>query len=520
MTQPSPVQQTITNLLKAFQTHRKLWIIPTVTIALAALVFAIFKPTTWQASQALVVRDEAGGTMSRPGRFDNMDAMKAMQETITEVARSPVVVGAALKQLGRPPKLAATKPFPTERDIQALQKYIAISAPKGAELGSTEVIYLSVIGSTPHDAIARTNAVCDQLQKYLGDLRSVRADSVTHELEETLNLALTELDSATQRLAAMEREVGSDLGELRVLNQSGAGDGNLRTALNQVKSELRQRRGESEAQRQLQELLLRGQQNPDELLAMPGTMLTSQPALRRLKDGLVDAQLQTSTLLGRMSAGHPVVQAAIRSEEEVRQNLRSELDSALRGLAADLHVTERQIRALEQQHDDLQGRLDRLAGLRATYAVLVDDVQQRTAIVQKAKQDLSDARASLSASQAASLITRFQQPQVGDSPVGPGRLLIVATGLVGGFMTGAGLVFLLAPLGPEGRFGRRLSDYLGFGRRASDRSQISSDMSRVGRRAEDRAVLDSVTQAAGHRNRRSDDRSDKSSQDPTLNLPS
>lgn len=485
MTAPNPFQQTALSLLKAFRTYVWLWVIPTVAMTTVATVYAITKSTTWQASQSLVIRDEARG-VGRQGRFDSTESMRASQETIIEVAKSSAVVSAALKQLGPPKSIFGNRNFPTDADVQAMQEAISIGAPKGSELGTTEVLYLSVKGKTPDEAIARTTAICDQLENHLGKLRNARAGSVTTELEQTLKLALVDLQKATDALSTMEREVGRDLAELRVLNQSGTGEGNLRSALNQVKTEIRQRQSEVETHEQLKQVLIAANQNPDELLAMPSSMFAAQPALKRLKDGLVDAQLRTSDLKGKMSPGHPLVKAAMQAEEAVRANLRSELAAAVGSCDTDLQVTLRQLKSLTDQQDDLQERLGSLAGLRAEYAVLVNDVEQRTNIVQQAKQDLASARATESSSQAASLITRFQKPQVGDSPVGPGRVTIVGIGLIGGLMTGAGLVFLVAPIGPNDRQGRRLTDYLGLGRRASDRQAAAPRAgSSIGRRADD-----------------------------------
>ncbi|HUG70381.1 MAG TPA: Wzz/FepE/Etk N-terminal domain-containing protein [Pirellulaceae bacterium] len=488
MTAPNPFQQTVMSLLKAFRTYVWLWVIPTVALTAVALVYAIAKSPTWQASQALVVRDEARG-LGRQGRFESTESMRASHETIVEVAKSTAVISAALKQLGSPKSTVATEKFPADADILEMQESIAVGAPKGSELGTTEVLYLSVNGKTPEEAIARTSAICDQLENHLGKLRNTRASSVTTELEQSLQLALADLQRATDALSTMEREVGGDLAELRVLNQSGSGEGNLRSALNEVKSEIRHRQSEVESHQALKQVLVAAAQNPDELLAMPSSMFAAQPALKRLKDGLVDAQLRTSDLKGKMSSGHPLVQAAIQGEEAVRENLRSELAAAVSSCDSDLQVTLRQLKSLTNQQDDLQERLGRLAGLRAEYAVLVNDVEQRTSIVQQVKQDLANARATQSSSQAASLITRFQSPQVGDSPVGPGRITIVGIGLLGGFMTGAGLVFLIAPIGPNARQGRRLTDFLGLGRRATDRQPAAPRSATIiGRRAEDQAT--------------------------------
>ena len=107
MTAPNPFQQTVMSLVKAFRTFVWLWVVPILAMTAAATIYAVTKSTTWQASQALVVRDEARG-MGRQGRFDSTESMRASQETIIEVAKSRAVVSAALKQLGPPKLLAST----------------------------------------------------------------------------------------------------------------------------------------------------------------------------------------------------------------------------------------------------------------------------------------------------------------------------------------------------------------------------------------------------------------------------
>ena len=75
------------------------------------------------------------------------------------------------------------------------------------------------------------------------------------------------------------------------------------------------------ANRQLLALLEQAQADPTRLMAAPTRLLDSQPALRRLKDGLVDAQLRTATLQGRMSAEHPEVISAKEAETQVAARL-------------------------------------------------------------------------------------------------------------------------------------------------------------------------------------------------------
>jgi hypothetical protein len=204
-------------------------------------------------------------------------------------------------------------------------------------------------------------------------------------------------------------------------------------------------------------------------------LLEAQPALRRLKDGLVDAQLRTAQLLGKMNADHPEVRTAMANEDAVRQQLRSELDVSVRSLKDELQVNKSLIATLETQLADVDNRLNRLAGMRARYGNLVSEVRQRGETLQKAQQDLSEARASQAAAQSASLVTRLDAPVATTNPIGPDAATIIVSGTAGGLAIGLGLVFLFTPGGPLRA--RRWGDYLPLGRRSTDRV--------AGRRAKD-----------------------------------
>ena len=67
------------------------WLVPMAMVAAVAFVYALIRPATWEASQALTVRDEATGG-ERPGKFHVVDDMKTVQETILELAKSHSVL--------------------------------------------------------------------------------------------------------------------------------------------------------------------------------------------------------------------------------------------------------------------------------------------------------------------------------------------------------------------------------------------------------------------------------------------
>ncbi len=479
MSHPQSLLPVIQATLLTFRRHIWLWITPTILMTVAATVYGLVRPEVWSCSQALVVREEALANDERLGRFESVDSMKVYQEVVLEVARNRDVIATTLKLLGPPAGHAAPTQWPTAADIDAMEELISVRAPKGAEFGRTEVIYLSVGGPTRQAAIERNAALCEQIQDELAQLRNAKATSVIVELEESLRLANQEWNAATDRLEAMERTIGNDLGELRSLNESGAGNSNLRSALNEVDAELRQTTSDMEANQQLHALLERAQDDPEELLATPERLLEAQPGLERLKDGLVDAQLRTAALRGKMQDGHPLIQAAVRAEQKIRQDLHAEIASALRGLEGDRRIIQQRWDTLNGQHEQLQARLNRIAGMRVRYSNLVDDVRQRSEIVQQTQGDLADMRASRNASHTTSLLTRFNDPVVGDRPEGPQLAIITGAGLAGGLATGVGLVLLIFP--PLGAPDPRWAGYLAAGRRATDRI--------LGRRASDRGEM-------------------------------
>lgn len=479
MSQSNAIWFQLKPYLTAFYTNAKLWVIPTVAVGIGSVFVALTTPATWRASQVMEVRNEAIGNQHGQAQFASIDEMKVYQETILEVARSRPVSEAVLMRVGPPPTHKAGKPWPTDDEITSMQSSIAINPPKGAEWGRTKIFYLSVTARTPDIALARTRAVCNELETNLGKLRNANAQSVILELERAQTLAKADLDAATAKLEALEREVGEDLGELRLLSENGSGDSNLRTTLNQVKQELRQAENARESLQQLLELLESSQSDTEGLRATPSRLLDLQPSLKLLKEKLTEAQTDLSKLHGVMSDSHPKVRAAARTEKQIRIQLGEEVKSALRGIEADLESNASQIRSTQQQFDDVQQRLDRLASLRARYGNLITDTTQCSRSLDSIRQKLADAKAVQNASSSTSLLTRFGEPFVGDRPVGPSKKLIVLTGTASGLALGAGLVFLFMPLGPNG-IKRRWADFLNVGRRATDQflGRRSSDTSK------------------------------------------
>ncbi len=440
-TVPSPAE--LARLLVAYAPR---WIVPAVLGGALATAYALFGPDTWEASQALVLRNEAVNNHVGPGKFGHTDEMKTLQETILELARSRNVLAGALGEVGAPADFRGSEAaWPDEMAIESLRKRVAITPPKGAEFGTTEVFYLTVKDGSRARAVALARAVCGRLESRLKALRDEKAQDMVDELLRSVAEANNELEQATAGVRNIERQVGGDLAELRSLENSGSDFSTLRQTAMQIRAELREARSADEGRRHLLTVLREAHADPGRLPAAPNALLESQPALRRLKEGLIDAQIRTATLRGQMSEEHPAVRAALETEDGIARNLHAELAVAIRGLEVEQRLGTDRLAMLNEQLAATEARLDRLAELRATYAARLAEYQNRVVALGRVESHLAEARASRAGAHAASLITRLDDAQTGANPLGPGRAAIVLLGTVGGLLLGFGVLFLTVP---------------------------------------------------------------------------
>ena len=433
-------------VVRILRSNPRRWVVPVVAFTIVAAVYAVFHRPSWDASQALMVRDEVMGAATRPGKFQQPDDMKTVQETILELARSRTVLAAALAEVGPASGQAGDQVYPSDTVVAALQSRVKLTPPKGAEFGKTEVFYLNVEAETRERAITLAAAICKQLQIRSQDLRDQKAQSLITELAKTADLAKADLNATTGQLTKIEGRVGADLGELRLLNDLNGGDSPLRRSISDMEHELRDARQSIEANQELLEVLTASKNDTGSLTAAPNRLLEAQPVLRRLKDGLVDAQLRTAQLAGNMTDDHPLVMAAKISEEQIAAHVRAEIDSAIRGVQVESRLSHDRALALETQLADARRRLTNLAEMRAEYGNLVNERNQRSDIVKTAEQQLAEARASQAAARTASLIAVVDSPVAGNAPVGPSKAAIVFGGMFGGLVVGLGIVFLTVPV--------------------------------------------------------------------------
>lgn len=453
----------VRSLIRGVVVWAPLWVSTTVLFGAMGLVYAFFfKHDTYLASQALLVRDEATGAVMRLGRFQSQAEMKAAQETILEMAKSQQVVRDALITVGPPKGFSSWLSwgeFPSKDLVEEIAKSsISVHAPKGTEFGVTEVIYMDVKANARDEALAMSKALTDALESRLQQVRKARADGVLAELIYARDSAKRELADSTSRLHEIESEAGSDLSDLRGMTDSIAGAATSRAELDQAKNDLRQAEINKQSLLADRDMLVRATQDPTSFIVAPGTILNSQPGLKRLREGLVDAQLSGSQLTGKFTENHPSVVASQSAQSSIVKRFTEELKASIAGVESDISLVDGRIQRLEAQKKSAQVRLAKLADSRAPYANLLSEVKSKVGTLESSERELAEVQAARDSSVSTSLLTRLDAPMVSDRPLGPGRLTITGLCTIAGFIFGLGIVFAVTPIDASPIFGRRSLD--------------------------------------------------------------
>ncbi len=439
-----------------------LWIVTTILFGVLGGIYAfLLKSDQWLASQAIVVRDDAKTSVMRQADFNSESKIKAAQETFIELAKNYQVVKQALAKIGPEPTLLGTPTdWPTNADIQeTVEQAVSVHAPKGIDLGKTDVIYLDVKQKSQERAIALNRAICDALDLHMKNIRTDTARTIVFERESARDSARIELERANERLQEVEQKTGSDLSDLRGLIERG-GSANARTQLDHLITELRFAETDHQKLENEWKQLEESSRDRDAFLAAPSSLFANQPGLVRLRDGLVDAQLAFSQLAGKFTDQHPSVIAARRSLDEVVKRLNIELQLAVKTAQQALLISRSRIDRLNAQMRDLEERLKELAHNRSNYEVLVSEVRTKTSILENAERLVAEAQAIYASCESTSCFTRLDEPVLRDKPVGPSRTLIAVGSTFAGWAIGIGLVFLIAPMDFGHKFGRRAADRL------------------------------------------------------------
>ena len=171
--------------------------------------------------------------------------------------------------------------------------------PGGAEFGKTEVFYLSVCDTNRDRASALAAALCGQLEQRMQQLRDQRAKSMMAELERTVAMADDDLAATDEANCRRSKRRSAPISpNCATSTPTTAAKAKSRRSCKAIEAERRANDATHRENVRLAQAADAGQDDPQQLLATPSSLLKSQPAVSQLKDALVDAQMRTASLLG------------------------------------------------------------------------------------------------------------------------------------------------------------------------------------------------------------------------------
>jgi polysaccharide biosynthesis transport protein len=470
-------------IASTLRSHFYLWMLPTIICSVLAFCYAVVRPNKWKAVVRVQVRQDSIEEQNKQSSYGLPEEIKKFQETVVQTLRSSRVVEPALTELAEHFE-ELTEGYPDKGAIENGIGRVTAAPPKSSEFGKIEYIDITAEEKTPERAEKFAELVLKYLNRELQQIRMIKAKANIIEQEQSLKIAQEDLSRATAKLTTVEKEVGRDLGELRTMTEGASGNSNLRESSNHIKQEIRNLQSKFEEYDQLKQLLSSARQDTNRIIEAPTRLFELQPALKRMREGLVDAQIKAANLLGKMTESHPEVLAARLAEQQVKIELATELDNLIKGLESDKIVSQNQLNLLQQQLADNDKRLSGLANIRTDYNNVFVEVKSCNDKLSEIQKRLGQARAIAAAASKTDLLIKVDEADAGTSPAGPSTKLILAGGLGGGLMLGLGLVFVSVPIGQM--WGRRRTDHQQQGRRNADQlAAITATNSGSGRRSTD-----------------------------------
>lgn len=431
-----------------FATHRPaLWLIPAAIVWSVTAAYVAVRPTEWEAVQAVSVRPQEASSQG-DARWLDGDQRKSLQETLLELFRSRAVLEAALREVDHPagaPAADGTKEVVDPRHIDRLRRVIKVTPPQGADLGSSDILCLHVRDADKTRAVRLAETLCRQADLKWRSLRREKASAAAAEWEQAVRTAESELGRINDRLAAMEKDLGPRLPELRAWAAGPSGDTPLTKRLSELNAELRA----TEIALADTEGLLRDVQaavtDSSRLLDAANALIKREPSIEQWKTAWVEAQVRLADVRGRMTDRHPEVVAAAAAEREIHGRLVEELSAFVSILEGERDDLRKKCDVLQSRIGAVNDEIRELAAKRVEYANLTSEREQRLAVLQNARQRKDDARLAADAVTSTQLLIPIEGAETGLDPVGPGRATILAAGFVAGILFGFGVLAWCLP---------------------------------------------------------------------------
>jgi hypothetical protein len=170
--------------------------------------------------------------------------------------------------------------------------------------------------------------------------------------------------------------------------------------------------------------------NPGTLSSIPSTLIENYPTLSHFQEALRQAEVKLIELRGQYADEHPAVIAAQLAFSDLTDRIRKEIPAVIRTIENEQRVKLAQKKLLDQRRQAEESRMAAILAVLPQYRELTARLRSQSDAVRAAQQRLVVARAAVAAAQSAQLVTPIEPPRTGNQPVGPGKMTIVAGGMV------------------------------------------------------------------------------------------
>jgi len=232
------------------------------------------------------------------------------------------------------------------------------------------------------------------------------------------------LDQAVEKLRQMDRQLGSDVSTMGGLNSTVSSEG-VKRDLSQIRIERRTAEAQLANARSSQRMIRAAIDNPDQMLAITGDFLKTQPTLQYLQASLVSAQKTLAAARGRYQQDHPLVKSAQDAVKTVQKQIYNELGTLERGVDSYVATLESNLDRIAQLESAEIDRLTELGADRAKYMQVNSDVAQKTEVLNAIQSELEEVQALRMAAKDVQWITRIDDPQVSTRPDGLGKKAMI-----------------------------------------------------------------------------------------------
>jgi len=419
-----------------------------ILVFIVIAVYGVLRPPVWEATQPLMIRAEALEGSRLPGRFESDQQRRQALDALVAVFQSCGVLEATLREVG-PPRSIADRSYPGLTDVERLQRSVRVVPPSDTDFGTTDLIYLKVRDSQPDRAVRLASALVRHADRQLREIQSAKAEATVKELVLAEKNATETLQTLQRQLQEIEAQLGLDGLTLRSY-EAKLDESPLRAAISDLEDQLEDLETQIATEKELIRLLREAEAKPETLSSIPPALLQKYPTLGRFKEALTDAEVKLIELRGQYADEHPTVVAAQLALDDLKDRIREEIPTIIQTIQNEQGMELVQKRLLDEKLRSEEAKTQAILSLLPQYHEVMARVRSQGEAVRDAQQRLATARALAATARSTQLITPLENPQTGNQPVGPGKLMFIAGGMVSGLFLALCLFLWLSPAVPGG----------------------------------------------------------------------